>query len=89
MSDNFRIGTPLDYTEGLYRFYFEVQDTDGSAEEIFKKFLGPNRVGCLVRLGHGYELELPIQCAPDVVRRLAKKNIAVYQVVRYAKVSGT
>lgn len=36
-------------------------------------------------LPYGYECELAIQCVPDIVCELAKENIAVYQVIRYAK----
>jgi hypothetical protein len=39
----------------------------------------------LTRLEHGDEIEIPIQCAPDLVRELVTEGIAVYQVVRYAK----
>ncbi len=39
----------------------------------------------MIVLAHGYETELPIQCVPDIVRLLSAENIAVYQVVRYAK----
>lgn len=31
---------------------------------------------------HGYEVDLPMQLIPEVVRALADKNMAVYQVVR-------
>jgi hypothetical protein len=31
---------------------------------------------------------MPIQCAPDLVRRLAGANIAVYQLVRVARTDG-
>ena len=39
----------------------------------------------LTILPYGYECGLAIQCVPDIVRELAKQNIAVYQVIRYAK----
>jgi hypothetical protein len=42
----------------------------------------------MIVLAHGYETELPIQCVPDLVRLLSAENIAVYQVVRYAKTNG-
>jgi hypothetical protein len=82
------IGTPFDYTENLYRFYLEVPDIDGSTESLIRDFLGAGRSAELQRLTHGFELVMPIQCAPDLVRRLTGANIAVYQVVRYAKVAG-
>jgi len=35
----------------------------------------------------GYELAIPIQCIPDIVRRLVDKNIAVYQIVRGERIN--
>lgn len=83
------IGTPRDYTSGLYRVYFEVGEFKNSANKILKEFLGPDACGSITELTHGYEVELPIQCVPDIVRELVQANIAVYQVVRFAKINGT
>lgn len=83
------IGTPLDYTEDLYRFYLEVRDMDGKVESLLRDFLGTTQAEQLQRLAHGFELTLPIQCAPDIVRLLILENVAVYQIVRYAKVAGS
>lgn len=83
------IGTPRDYTDDLYRHYFEVKEVAGRAERIVREFLGDARAASLVPLTHGFEVVIPLQCAPDLVRRLAQENFAVYQVVRYAKVAGT
>lgn len=79
------IGTPRDYTCDLYRVYFEVPDPSGIAGKIIADFVGTERADSIVALAHGYEVELPIQCVPEIVRLLAAQNIAVYQVVRYAK----
>ena len=35
------IGTPLDYTSDLYRFYFEVGEHDEAAKKIILKYMGP------------------------------------------------
>ena len=83
------IGTPLDYTTDLYRFYFEVSKHDDAAKKIILKYIGPEKSESLIELTHGYEVELAIQCVPDIVRELANANIAVYQVVRYAKTNGS
>jgi len=80
------IGTPLDYTEDLYRFYFEIRDTNGVAERTLNSFLGGEHAKRLHRLTHGFEMDLPIQSVPDLIRILLGENIAIYQVVRYAKV---
>lgn len=79
-------GTPLDYSEDLYRFYLETVDVDGSVEGVLRGFLGPRHAKRLQRLAHGFEFAAPIQCAPDLVRLLAQQNIAVYQLVRRAKI---
>jgi hypothetical protein len=82
------IGTPLDYTSDVYRFYFEVTKHDEAAKKIILKYTGPEKSNAFIELTHGYEVELPIQCVPDIVRELVNGNIAVYQVVRYAKTNG-
>lgn len=82
------IGTPRDYTSDLYRVYFELPDPSGIAGKIIADFVGSERATSIVALSHGYEVELPIQCVPDIVRLLSAENIAVYQVVRYAKTNG-
>ena len=83
------IATPLDYSEELYRFYLETLDVDGTAERVLRSFLGPRNAKRLHRLAHGFEFAAPIQCAPDLIRLLTQENIAVYQLVRQAKVEGT
>ena len=87
--ETLEIGTPLDYTSDVYRVYFEMSDSTREAKKIISAFIGRERAEKIVTLAHGYEIELPIQCVPDVVRLLADANIAVYQVVRYAKTNGT
>ena len=83
------IGTPRDYTEDLYHFYLEVPHFDGTAERLIREFLGERHAAHLRRLTHGFEMVMPLQCAPDLVRRLAGANIAVYQLVRFAKTAGS
>lgn len=83
------IGTPRDYTDDIYRVYFEVFTPSHAAWRIIADFVGPERAGEIVVLAHGYEAELPIQCVPDVIRLLVAENIAVYQAVRYAKTDRT
>ena len=83
-----QIGTPRDYTGDLYRVYFEVGEFENSAQKILSKYLGTDDPDKIIKLAHGYEVELPIQCVPDIVRELAQANIAVYQVIRFAKIDG-
>lgn len=82
------IGTPLDYTSDVYRVYFEVRDPSGAAGKIIADFVGSERAANIVSLAHGYETELPIQCIPEIIRLLSAENIALYQVMRYAKTNG-
>ena len=77
--------TPLDCSSVMYRVYFEVGEHQGIAKQVIEAYLGPIRSKNLTVLPYGYECELAIQCVPDIVRELAQQNIAVYQVVRYAK----
>ncbi len=51
-------------------------------------FVGEANAQSLLTLAHGYEVELPIQAVPDLVGLLVTSNIAVYQVVRYARTDG-
>jgi len=82
------IGTPRDYSSDIYRVYCEVADPHGIAGKIIADFIGVPKAESVITLAHGYETELPIQCVPEIVRLLGAANIAVYQVVRYAKTSG-
>lgn len=81
--------TPRDYIPDLYRVYFEVGEFENTAKNILSKFLGTDDPDKIIELANGYEVELPIQCVPDIVRELAQANIVGYQVIRYAKVDGT
>ena len=87
--ETLEIGTPLDYTSDVYRVYFEILDSSNEGKRIISDFIGRERSEKIITLAYGYEIELPIQCVPDVVRLLTNANIAVYQVVRYAKTNGT
>ena len=80
-----KLGTPKDYTEDMYRFYFEVGEYENAAKKIIHNFLGPERSQSMISLPYGYEIELPIQCVPDLIKQLVKENIAIYQVIRFAK----
>ena len=83
------IGTPADYTSDVYRVYFELGGHDPVAVNVIAGFLGAERAARMVYLAHGCEAELPIQCVPKIVKLLVAENIAVYQVVRYAKTNTT
>ena len=87
--ETLEIGTPLDYTSDMYKVYFEVREHDGLVLKLLTDFLGDERASDINTLAHGYELELPIQVIPEVVRLLSQNNIGVYQVVRYAKTNST
>ncbi|MCA4015388.1 hypothetical protein JKP22_21585 [Vibrio vulnificus] len=78
-------GTPEDYSEDMYKFYFEVGEWEGDALAMIESFLGNSRSKNIIHLEFGYELTMPIQCVPDLVTLLNEKNIAIYQVVRGEK----
>lgn len=82
--ETLKIGTPKDYTTDVYKFYFELGEYQDHALKVLVDFLG-DKNNTINKLTHGYEVELPIQCVPDIVSALSKKNIAIYQIVRYAK----
>jgi hypothetical protein len=82
------IATPLDYNEHLYQFYLEARDVDGSSERLIREWLGERHAARVRRLTHGFELVMPLQCAPDLVRHLAGANIGFYQLVRVARIAG-
>lgn len=79
-------GTPRDYSEDLYRVYFEVGEWEEAALGVLESFVGSSQSMNILHLEFGYELAMPIQCVPDVVRLLNEKNIAIYQIVRGDKV---
>ena len=79
------MGTPLDYSESVYRFYLEVADCRAATRRLIEEFLPQHHAERIVDLDYGFELEMPIQSAPDLVRILSNENIAVYQLVRLAK----
>ncbi len=50
------IGTSLDYTTDLYRFYFDVSKHDEAAKKIIFNSFGPEKAKALIELAYGYEL---------------------------------
>lgn len=79
------MGTPRDYSEDMYKFYFEVREWEGDALATIESFVGHSHSKNIIHLEYGYELVMPIQCVPDLVTLLNEKNIAIYQVVRGEK----
>jgi len=76
------IATPKDYTSDYYKFYFELMDYKNIAYEILLLFTNDK----IIKLSYGYEVILNIQMIPDIVKEIASKNIAIYQIIRYAKI---
>ena len=70
-------------------YYFEMVEKNDVALNILAKYMGEVKAQKIIRLAHSYELELTIQCIPDVVLLFCINNIAVYQVVRCAKTGDT
>ena len=69
----------------VYRFYFEIAEHNGIARRIIENYLGKEKFRSIIRLEHGYEIELPIQCSPELTKELVAGGIGIYQIVRYAK----
>ena len=88
LSNSADIGTPRDYSENMYRFYLELADCSHNARRLIEEFLPQHHAARIADLDHGFEIEMPIQCAPDLVRYLASKNIAIYQLVRLGRSKG-
>ncbi|MDH6016631.1 hypothetical protein [Vibrio splendidus] len=81
-----KAGTSRDYSEDMYNVYFEVGEWEGTALSILESFVGQSPSTSISYLEFGYELAMPIQCVPDLVRLLTEKNIAIYQIVRGNKI---
>ena len=88
LTDATTAGTPLDYSESVHRFYLELGDCSAATRLVIEKFLPQHHAGRIVDLDYGFEFEMPIQSAPDLVRLLFSKNIGIYQLVRLAKSKG-
>lgn len=82
------VGAPNDYSEDLYRFYLEVVDQKSKVKDILRDILGPEHRASLSDMPYGYEFDMPIQCAPELVRNISRSNIAIYQLVRIRRVEG-
>lgn len=83
--------TPADYSDTLYRVYVEVGEWESAARDAITVFLVARSADhpafhfvpeALRARDHGYELDLPMQLIPEVVRALAAANVAIYQVQR-------
>jgi nucleoside-triphosphatase THEP1 len=70
--------TPKDYTDRKYRVYFEVMDI----EEKVKKILASYSSTPLSEKPYGYEATVAMQMIPEIIRKVAAENIAIYQVIR-------
>lgn len=79
------MGSPRDYSERMYRFYLELADCCGKVRQMIEEFLPKQYAAKILKHDYGFELEMPIQCAPDLVRLLSSHNIAIYQLVRLSR----
>jgi hypothetical protein len=83
-------GTPRDYSDQLYRVFFEIGEFEGLGKRIIMDYLTDNghRVDpqsyLLQTTPYGYELEIPMQVIPEIIQALNREKVAVYQVVRIA-----
>ena len=88
-------GTRSDYSDTLYRVYVEIADHEDFGRRLIERFVrtrGRDIPGLqfeadgLQRIADGYELHLPIQLVPELVRELGREHVAVHQVVRLGPV---
>ncbi|WP_452601781.1 hypothetical protein [Pontimicrobium sp. MEBiC06410] len=72
--------TPFDYTENKIWVYFEVADKNSFKNYISTlQFVTP---ASLIEESYGYKILICNQHIPEIVRDLAAKNVAIYQVTR-------
>jgi len=76
------IGTPKEYSNGLYVVYIELYQTNDIFNGIISK-----HAKIISELDFGYICEVHMQAIPEIVRSLALENHAIYQIVRLAKVT--
>jgi hypothetical protein len=76
------IGTPKEYSDGIYLVYVELYETNDSFRAIISK-----HATITTELEFGYICEVNIQGIPEIARSLALENHAVYQIVRLAKLT--
>jgi hypothetical protein len=81
-------GTPNDYSENLYRYYLEVMDKNSAVKSILLEFFGPENSDMISCKTFGYEFNIPVQCAPEIIKRLSLANVAVYQLTRIERAAG-
>ncbi|KXI20932.1 hypothetical protein [Photobacterium sanguinicancri] len=82
-------GTLRDYSEDMYKVYFEIGEYQEVGLGVFTAFVGERHSKHILHLEFGYEVTMPIQCVPEVVRLLNQKNIAIYQIIRGEKTKET
>lgn len=76
------IGTPKEYSDGLYLVYIELYKANDDFREIISQ-----HAKITTELEFGYICEVNMQGIPEIVCSLALKNHAIYQIVRLAKVT--
>jgi hypothetical protein len=69
----------------MYRLYLELADCGDATRHLVEDFLPQDHAIRAAKLEYGFELEMPIQCAPDLVRYLTSKRVAIYRLVRLGR----
>lgn len=75
------ISTPMEYSDDKYLVYVELYKTTKTLKKIISK-----HCEIISEMEFGYICKVTMQGIPEIVRSLALKNHAVYQIVRLSKV---
>ncbi|RYY52445.1 MAG: hypothetical protein EOO09_21415 [Chitinophagaceae bacterium] len=80
-------GTPKDYSNSIYQFYIELAEITELTDELVTSRLDHSEYCQVIsKTPTSYLLHACIQDIPDLIRDFGANNIAVYQVIRIAKI---
>lgn len=79
--------SPLDYTNSIYLYYIELlRITEFVDQLVFKNLDDSEFKGIISKTQHSYLIHASIQDIPNIIRDFGENNIAVYQVIKLAKI---
>lgn len=63
-------GTLRDYSAVMYKVYFEIGEHQEIGLGVLSAFVGERHSKHILHLEFGYEVAIPIQAIPEIVKRL-------------------